>query len=75
MTQLRVTNINDNEHFLSLTQQMQKQIKGGFNQEIYALLTSTDNEQVDYGYTDNGAFEYNIFVDNGENNLINQGAV
>ena len=73
MIELQITPLNSDNRFVSLDRQMQKSVKGGFNQEIYDLITSGDR-QITYGITPSGAFEYNIIIDNGENNLINQGA-
>ena len=74
MSDLRIVPLNSDNQFVNLDRQLQKQVIGGFNQEIYDLITSGDR-QITYGITPSGAFEYNIVIDNGENILINQGAI
>ena len=74
MIELKIANLKDNNCLTNLDRQMQKQVIGGLNQEIYDLITSGDR-QITYGLTPSGAFEYNIVINNGENISINQGAI
>ena len=73
MTKLHISNLNYNDCSVSLNSQMQQQVYGGFDQEIYsALVKNKDHSIIDYGEVAPNAFVFNVVIDRGENNQISQ---
>ena len=73
MTKLQVTEISYKEHSINLNHQIQKQIQGGINMELFNLLEQNkEGLMALYGNISPSAFMLNIVIDRGLNNQISQ---
>ncbi|WP_027844863.1 hypothetical protein [Mastigocoleus testarum] len=77
MAKLQIAHLNFNEYAISLNHQIQRQVKGGFNTELFNLLEQNKENIVgSYGDIPNAnAFMFNIQIDIGSNNQIYQSPV
>jgi hypothetical protein len=73
MTKLHISNLSSHDRLFSLDREMQQQVHGGFDQEIYnTLVKNKDYSTITYGQVAPNAFVFNIAIDRGENNQISQ---
>lgn len=73
MTKLQVTEINCKEQSINLNHQIQKQVQGGINMELFNLLEQNkEGLMALYGNLSPSAFMLNIVIDRGLNNQISQ---
>lgn len=73
MTKLSISELNPNDYLVSLNSQIQQQVYGGFNQEIYnTLVQNRDYSKITYGQVSPDTFVFNIAIDRGEGNEISQ---
>jgi hypothetical protein len=73
MTKLHIYNLSSHDHLVSLDSQMQQQVNGGFDKEVYnTLVNNKDHSTITYGNVGPDAFVFNIAIDRGKNNQISQ---
>lgn len=73
MTKLQITDINFNEHSISLDPNIQRKVQGGINMRLFQLLEQNKKDLVtSHGNIAPNAFMLNIVIDHGFNNQIYQ---
>lgn len=73
MKKLQIYSLNSDDYYISLNCQMQQQVQGGFDREIYETLKENrDYSSIAYGDVAPNAFAFNILIDRGEDNQISQ---
>ena len=73
MIKLQITDINLNEHSISLDPKIQRKVQGGINMRLFQLLEQNQKDLVtSHGNIAPNAFMLNIVIDRGFNNQIYQ---